>query len=1033
MIRWFAGHPTAANLLLLLFLAAGALALPSLTRETFPDFRPVEAEIAVAYRGATAADVEDAVCRRLGDALAGLEGLDELVCVAEDDRARAVATKTRRGDAGRFVEDIRTAVAAIDDLPAEADPAVVRELHRTDFVAAVAVAGPMSDAHLERFASGLQDGIRALPGVADVTLSGFGTRQLRIEVPRDVLRQHGLTAAGLAATVGAQSVDLPAGTLETAARDVRLRFTEERRSPGELARLVVASGAGGGEISLGKIATITETFAPEEERSTLDGARAAFLEIHKARNADALAVLDRVAALVEAERAAMPPSVRIEIVQDMTSIIRDRLSMLVRNGAIGLVLVVLAMGVFFRPAFALWAAMGLPVAFLGAFVAMAVFGLSLNMITLVALLMAIGIVMDDSVVIADSVARRAAEGAPPLEAAVEGARRVLPGVVSSFLTTVAVFAPLSFLSGQLGAVLQVLPIVLIAALAASLVEAFLILPHHLRHAARQPAEPGPLRARFERGFDAFRERGVGRLADLAVARRYLVAGLALAALVVTVGMLASGRIAREALPSIDGDVLEARILMPQGTPLARTEAVVERVTAALAAADAGLAQARPGGAPLVRSVRVQFNRNATAGETGPHVATISADLAGAGVRTVTLDEIAARWRAEIGPLPGIVALTIEEPGIGPQGIAIEIRLSGAGLPALAEAADAVRAELETYVGVTGVLHDLRPGKPELRLRMADGAHQAGLTAADVAGQLRAAFLGTIVAAVHDGGRPYEIELRQGAADRADLADFTVTLPDGAHAPLAAVATIEEDRGWARITHVDGRRTATVRASIDGMLGNADAITRELAAGFLPDLSTHFPGLSAEIAGQAAASAETSRSILRGFLIGLVGIYVVLSFQFRSYVEPLVVMATIPLAFLGAVWGHALMGYNISMPSLVGAASLAGIVVNNAILLVQATRAHAASGLEVAAAAGRASRDRFRPILVASSTTILGLLPLLAETSVQAQALKPLVISVAFGLFAATLLVLIVLPSLYAILHDLRPSASSAVARPAAPA
>jgi multidrug efflux pump subunit AcrB len=1033
VIRWFAAHPTAANLLLVLFLAAGAIALPTLKRETFPDFRLVEAEIAVAYRGATAADVEDTVCRRLGDALAGLEALDELVCVAEDDRARAVATMLPGGEAGRFLDDIRTATSAIDDLPATADPPLVRELHRTDLVAAIAVAGPMRPEHLERYATAMQDRLRALPGVGDVTLAGFGARQLRIEVPRDVLRQHGLTASDLATIVGAQSVDRPAGTLETTARDVRLRVTEERRNADELARLVISSGTGGGEVTLGEIATITEAFAPEEERSTLDGERAAILDVHKARDADALVVLDRVAALIEAERAAMPPSVRLEIVQDMTSIIRDRLAMLVRNGAIGLVLVVLMMSVFFRPGFALWAAMGLPVAFLGAFVAMAAFGLSLNMITLVALLMAIGIVMDDSVVIADSVAGRVAEGAPPLEAAVEGTRRVLPGIISSFLTTVAVFAPLSFLAGQLGAVLQVLPLVLIAALAASLAEAFLILPHHLRRAVRESAAPGPMRARFERGFGAFRDRGAGRVADLAIARRYLVAGLALAALVVTVGLLASGRIAREAFPEIDGDVLEARILMPQGTPLARTEVVVDHVTAALAAADAGLARAQPGGAPLVRSVRVQFNRNATAGESGPHVATISADLTGAGTRTVTLDEIAARWRAEIGPLPGIVALTIDEPGIGPQGIAVEIRLVGSGLAALAEAADALQAELETYVGVFNALHDLRPGKPELRLRMADGAHQAGVTAADIAGQLRAAFLGTIVATVHEGALTYEIELRQSAADRTDLADFTITLPGGAQAPLATVASIEEGRGWARITHLDGQRTATVQASVDGRLGNADAITRDLAAGFLPDLAALHSGLSFEIAGQAAASEETSRSILRGFLIGLVGIYVVLSFQFRSYVEPLVVMVTIPLAFLGAVWGHALMGYNISMPSLVGAASLAGIVVNNAILLVQATKTHAASGLAVAAAAGRASRDRFRPILVSSSTTIIGILPLLTETSTQAQALKPLVISVAFGLFTATVLVLIVLPSLYAILDDLRTSPSSRGATAAATA
>ena len=596
-------------------------------------------------------------------------------------------------------------------------------------------------------------------------------------------------------------------------------------------------------------------------------------------------------------------------------------------------------------------------------------------------------------------------------------------MLSSFATTVAIFAPLSFLSGDLGAVLEVLPVVLIAALAASLIEALWVLPHHLSHGLKSAERPpSRFRAGFERGFDRIRDRGLGRLVDGAVAWRCLVTGLTLAAMIVTVGLLRGGHVQREALPDIDGDVLEARILMPRGTPRQRTEEVAARVTAALDAVDQRLSPMQPEGEALVQTVQTIFNRNASAGESGPHVATISADLLGAERRATTLDEMIAAWRAEIGKVPGAIAITLTEPGIGPQGRAVEIRLSGSDLHALEEAGNRLVAELETYAGVYNAMHDLRPGRPELRLTLADGATGLGLTGRDIADQISAAFLGRIVMTVQDGDIAHEIEIEQALTDRSSLEDLTafeIRLPDGTRTPLATIARIDEGRGWGSITHVDGSRTVTIAADVDGRIGNADAIVSDVTPGFLPDLAREFPDVSVAIEGQNANSAETMGSILRGFLIGLVGIYVVLSFQFRSYVEPVIVMLTIPLALVGVVLGHLLMGYNISMPSIMGAASLAGIVVNNAILLVQVIKRRIVDGVAAVEAAGLASRDRFRPIVVSVSTTLMGLAPLLLETSTQAQTVKPLVISVVFGLFSATVLVLLVLPAFYAILDDLR--------------
>ncbi|MEC5290401.1 efflux RND transporter permease subunit [Aurantimonas sp. C2-6-R+9] len=1020
MIRWFAAHPTAANLLLIVFLAAGAIAAPQLKRETFPDFLPTEVSIAVLYRGATAADVEESVCQRLEEGLRRVDYMEEFRCSAEDNLANALAKMTPGGTASQFLDDIKTEVEAITDFPDLADAPVIREMHRTDQVAALAVSGDMSFDDLERYAAQLEDAVLALPDVADVMVRGVSQRQWQVEVSADLLRQYGLSVRDIAGVIGRQNVDMPLGTLETPQADVQLRFTDQRRRIADLADLIVISGKSAAELRLGEIAELTDGFEKAEEKILFNGERALVLDIYKSGRTDALSVMDRLQEFVALEQARRGAAVRLTITTDMTSIVRDRLVMLVENGIMGLVLVTLVMSLFFRVRMALWGVLGLPVAFAGAFVAMALLGLSINMITLVAFLMAIGIVMDDAVVITDNVARCAAEGQAPLAAVVNGTREVLPGVMSSFLTTAAVFVPLSFLSGELGAVLEVVPIVLVAALAASLIEAFWILPHHLKGGRKGPESESRLRRTFDKGFARF-QSGVGALADRAIRARYITLAAMLALLLGSVGFIAGGNIRMEAMPDIDGDVLEARILMPQGTPLARTEAVVEQVTAALLSVDEALTPDQPEGAALVRSIRADFNRNLSAGESGPHVATVSADLLTAEIRATSLDDLTTRWREAIGPIDGLVSLMIQEPGFGPAGVPIEIRLKNSDLSRLDRAAAELAGELATYAGVYNVITDLRPGKPQRRLSLAPGAAAAGLSAADVAEQLRTDVLGDIVETVQIGDLDIDIVVRQSRGERATydfLTDTVVIGPNGAPMPLPQVTEVEAARDWAKINRIDGQRTVTVSAQLDQRVANAGAIVADLQTGWLASLPDRYPDIGVAIEGQAASTAETGASIARGLAIGLLGIFLILSFQFRSYLEPVIVMLAIPLAFMGAIWGHVLMGYNLSMPSLVGAASLAGIVVNNSILLVQFIKSYRSEGMGIEAAAGQASRARLRAILISSTTTAAGLLPLLAETSTQATAVIPLVIAVVFGLVVSTVLVLIGLPALYVILDDL---------------
>jgi len=1020
VIRWFAGHPTASNLLLILFLALGIFSAPKLLRETFPDYSPTEASITIAYRGASAIDVEDAICLRVSDALKGVNNLKELTCTAQDNVASAIATMSAGGNVSRFFDEIDTEINAITDFPANADAPIITRLFTTDLVLALAVTGDMSFVDLETYANSLEQSLFEIDNVAAVKVKGLSQRQWQIEISSDLLQQYGLSVSDISQLIRQQNIDMPLGTIKTDSQDIQLRFVNQSRSIDDLKNLIILSSKQGAELALGDIATIKETYDLNEEKVLFNDERALILEIHKNKESDAINVMADITDFLDEEREKLGDGVTLTITQDMTSIVADRLKMLVTNGILGLILVAGVMSLFYRPRLAKWALFGLPVAFAGSFAVMAIFGLSLNMITLVGLLIAIGIVMDDSVVITDSIADHAREGHSPIDSVTKGVKQVLPGVMSSFLTTIAVFAPLSFLSGELGTVLEVMPIVLLAALAASLIEAFLILPHHLKKPIGHVIanKPSKFAVVFDKGFEKIRQ-GVGRIADAAIRVRYFVLAGLIIILLGSVGFFAGGNIKMEAMPAIEGDLLEARILMPQGTPLTRTEEVVEQIVGAIKKINNDLEQ--PNNKNLVQAIQVRFNENMSAGETGAHVATIGIDLLTAELRATKLDELIPLWREEIGTIYGLTNLSIQEPGFGPAGVPIEIRIQGDDLETMKLASTDLVAYLSTYEGVFNVLDNLRPGKPQRQLSFLDGAKTLGFTSQSIAIQLRSEMLGDIVDNLQLGNQNVEITVSQSESERSNIDSLNKALVvsrTGQTVPLEMVSEIVETRDWAKIILVDGVRTVTVEANVDAAKANAGALVSDIKKNWLPDFEANYPDLKIEFLGQVASTLETAKSIARGLALGMVGVFLILSFQFRSYSMPFIVMIAIPMALIGSIWGHVIMGYDISMPSLIGAASLAGIVVNNSILLMQYINKFRLQNTDANIAAGKASRARMKPIFISSTTTIMGMLPMLLETSAQAASIIPLVISLVFGLLTSATLVLLVLPSLYVILNDI---------------
>lgn len=1021
MIRFFAGHPTAANLLMIGILALGLASLPDLERETFPDLPISDVQIGVVYPGASAEEIEDAICRRIEDAVDGINDIGETRCESREGVATATVEMAEDGNIDRFLEDVKSEVEAIADFPEEAERPTVQLLGRTDFVAAVAVTGPMSEADLKAYAEDLKERLQQIPQVTQVTIKGFSDHQIRIEIPGQTLRQYGLSVSDVAAVIGRQSLDLPSGSIETTERDVLVRFADERRSPADFRDLVVVAAESGAEVHLGDIASIHDRFEQDEAKIFHDGKRAALLEISKARTGDTLEVIDAVNAFLNQERAVAPPTVTFAITRDISTVVRDRLGMVLENGAMGLVLVALALWLFFGSRFAFWVAMGLPVSFLGTLFAMSVAGFSVNMITMVGLLIATGLLMDDAIVISENIARHRRDGGTPLDAAAAGVREVGPGVLASYLTTICVFGPLTVLHGDIGNVLKFIPMILIMTLSVSLIEAFLILPNHLRHSLDHYHEPRGVRIYVESAMEWARENVAGRAADTAIRWRYAAVGTILFMLLASIAMIAGGVLKFKAFPDLDGDVVQARILLPQGTPLSRTEQVVDRLVAALEEIDESLTPLQPDGRRLVRQVGIEYGVNTDSFERGPHLATVTADLLAAETRTSSVDEIVQRWRAATGEIPDVIAIKFAEFQIGIAGRPIDIRLSGRDLGRLKAASLDLQDWLSGYPAVFDLSDDLRPGKPEIRLRFREGALAQGLDARQIATQLRAALSGSVVDEIQVGPESYEIDVRLAAADRdsfADLDYFAVTGADGIQVPLDSAAIVERGRGYARIMRIDGRRTVSVQGDVDTSRANVSEILAETRKDFLPELGEHYPDVAVEFEGEAKAGAEGASSVQRAFLIGLVGVFLLLSFQFRSYVESLIVIVTIPLSLIGVVWGHLLMGLDLSMPSMVGFAALSGVVVNNAILLVMFIKQGAGNGMPVEEAARESARIRFRPVLLTSLTTVLGLTPMLVEQSLQAQILVPLVTSLAFGLFAATVLVLFMVPALYAILHDL---------------
>lgn len=1015
MIAYFAKHPVAANLILLAVCFLGVSPLLGMERESFPEFTASKVSVTVQYPGASAGDVDEQVCLVLDDALGAVNNLDDFECLSVENRATATLKMVESGDIGQFYNDVSSEVSSINDLPADAELPSVSILGQTEVIASIAVSGIDTRDALIQYADQFASKLAALSMIATADVSGISGAEYRISFDQLALRRFGISPKEVADAVTARSLRAPLGTVSTTGREVTLRYFDARRSIAELEKLILLENEAGGIVRLIDVAHIRLTEVSPELQSYIDGDRAAIIQVSKTKSDDAITAFAQVQALITAEEARFPGSFRISVVNNMTENVETQITLVLGNAAQSLFLVVLVMCLFFSLSEAIWISFSLPFSFLGGIFLMNQLGVTINIISLIGLLMAIGLIMDDSIVIADNIATwRLKLGSK--EAAIKGTSEVMQGVVSSFLTTACVFGPLMFLSGETGKVLQVVPVVLLLTMITSLVEAFLILPHHMS----QTTTSSEVNAqRFvPRQLERLRDGFVIPVAAALLRWRYATLGSVFAILIVSIGFLASGLVKVVGFPETEGDTIEARIALASGLPIERTQEAVAKLLAGLDVVDAQLTPGTQGQEPLVERVLVRYAANQDVKDNGAYTATVTADLLEGDLRNIKADDVLALWKASAQAIPDLVQSNFTQIAAGPGGDDLDVELASRDLGQLEIATNALLMRLIARDDVTEAYQDFSAGRPEIRLSLNEFGYVIGLTPQAISAQLRAAFSGTETDSFRQqlSDVSIRVELEDSVPTLSDLEQFPLTAPGGDQVALGTVADIELTGAYAQITRKNGLAIARIIGKIDRQATTSTAISALITGTLAPELQEQFLGVTISIGGATEEQQKTQSSILMALLTGLVGVYLILAFQFHSYTLPFMVMLSIPFALIGTIFGHFAMGLDISMPSFIGFASLAGIVVNNAILFLTFFEAEIEED-DYLTAAVEAVRHRFRPVVLSFATTFVGLLPMVFETSPQAQVLVPLVTAVAFGLLASTLLVIFVFPSILGIYFD----------------
>jgi multidrug efflux pump subunit AcrB len=1030
VLAWMARNGVAANLLMIVVLVGGIFGLVRTKQEVFPEFDLDLVTVAVPYPGASPAEVEQGILLAIEERVRGLDGIKRIKSTAREGAGTVSIELMLDAEGDQVLADVKNEVDRITTFPEQAEQPLVSLAKRKRQVVSLIVSGQQDLRTLHDLAEDARRELLATGEVTQVEIEGVPPLEIAVEVPREALQRYGLTLQQIAAEISAASLELPGGGIETKKGEILVRVADRRRVGHELEDLVLRGTARGGQVRLGDIASIRDGYEDTDQYSLFDGQPAVRLTAYRVGAETPTGVSRAVRAYADALRERLPDGISVSVWNDDSEILAARIDLLVRNALSGLVLVLVILGLFFDLRLAFWVAWGIPSSFLAAFFVLGGTDFSINMITLFAFIVTLGMVVDDAIVVGDRTYSLMEAGHAPLQAAILAAREMAVPVTFSILTTVAAFAPLFFVPGTMGKVFQMIPTVVISVLMLSLVESFLVLPAHLGHgpARRLPRRgilglPAAVRGLVGGALEWTTRRLYRPFVTRLIGARYITAAVALAGFVLTVGYVASGKIPFNFFPQLPGDVVVVQARLPYGAALASTEQVRDRLDEALQTTieDFGPANVR---GVFTRVGQAAPQQGPAAGEAavGSHLVAIEVALLPSQLRSFGSEDFVARWKELTPPMPGVEALTFSSSNGPGAGQAVAVQLMHPDTEVLADVSRQVEDVLRSYPALYNISNEYSSGKPQLDFRLRPEARNLGLSSNAVAMQLRSSFYGAEAIREQRGRNELKIMVRLPESQRSsehDLDTLMIRTPRGGEVPLHYVADLERGRAATAIYREDGQRTITVGAELAPGVQSSREVIADLQATVFPALVQANPGLEIGLAGAQREQQESFSALGRGFLFALFVIYALLAIPFRSYIQPLIIMAVIPLGFIGAILGHAGLGYNLSIMSAMGLVALSGVVVNDSLVLIDAVNNERGRGKPTLAAVLDGAAGRIRAILLTSLTTFFGLVPMIAETSLQARFLIPMAISLAFGVMFSTFITLLVVPALYMIVEDLR--------------
>ena len=1027
----FARNTVFANIVLVLIFLAGGIATTSMIRENFPEFSLGQITISVLYPGADPEEVEEGICQKIEESIEGLEGIKQYTTQSGENAGTAIIEVKEDYDVSDVLDRIRTKVNAISTFPVDAEKPVISEFMLNDPVMSLYLSGNMSERRIKEWSERIKDEIQQLPEVSKVEIFGARGYEIGIEVSEERLREYGLTFNMIVDAIRCSSLNLAGGTIRTQGEEIRVR-TMGRKYTGEaLSSIVVLARPEGEIITLDRLATINDGFTEDPINALINGEPSVLLVIYKTKEEDALVISEAVQQFILQKQMQLPVGANIKILYDNTEMLRSRINMLSKNLIIGLMIVFSLLWCFLNARLSFWGGMGIPVSIAGAMAILWAIGGTINMVSLLGLILVLGIVVDDAIVVGEAIYFHRKQGEPPIKAAVEGVCEVGMPVIAAVTTSVVTLLPLFYIGGIMGKFISIMPAVVIACLAVSLAECLILLPAHLSHLPNPDSKNNnlnPMTRRLELvhrltsfGMEWFVAKVYTPLLSKALYWRYVSLCIAVSILLLTIGLVKGGILKFEVFPEVDGFIMTSTVEFPSGTPSEVTKQAIEQIDAALLRL-AEQTETRSGD-PLIE------DRMAIIGQTmegiprsGPHFGSIQAILLDSKRRGIHTKDLMVQWEKQIGSIPGVKSMTFAGLEGGPPGAPIEVWLQGRDMNDILAAADTLMDRLRMFEGVYQIRSDFSPGKNEMRLELKPEARTLGLTVDDLARQVYAGYYGDEALRLQRGRDDIRIKVRYTANERrriSDIEKIRIRTRNGYEVPLMSVADISFAPGYSTITRTDGMRRVAVSADVDTGKANANEIFSELSSNFFTQLKRQYPELNVALQGEQKKMRESFDSLFVGYPLAILGIFIIIATMFRSYAQTFIIMFTVPFGIIGAVFGHLLLGYNLSIMSIFGIVALTGVVVNDAIVLIERVNENIAEGMSFFDAILSGGARRFRAIFLTSLSTVGGLAPLIMETDLQARFLIPMALSMAAGVAFATVLTLVLVPSLMALLSDAR--------------